>query len=99
MVANIQNLNRFYDSFDQGILDLTKPESFIDLESTVERIFTFTDKIKEGGRIIIPESTYANLPYGIEGMEILLKVVGLRIEFPIYGDGNVLVASVEVAKK
>ncbi len=99
MVANIQNLNGFYDSFDQGILDLTKPESFIDLESTVERIFTFTDKIKEGGRIIIPESTYANLPYGIEGMEILLKVVGLRIEFPIYGDGNVLVASVEVAKK
>ena len=95
MVCNFNNLDKFYDGFEQGILDLTRPESFVDLESTIERIFKFSTKFKEGGRIFVPESTYENLPYGIEGMEVLMKVAGLRIEIPLSGDGKVLVASVD----
>ena len=55
----------------------------------------FASKIRRGGRILIPQSTYAHLPYGMDGMEILLKVVGLRIELPLEGMVSVLVASVE----
>lgn len=47
-----------------------------------------------GGRVLIPESTYCNLPYGMEGMEILLKVAGLNIELPADSMESLLIASV-----
>ena len=94
-VISEKELRSAYDSYEQGILDLSKPETFADLEIVIRQIYEFADKIRENGRIIIPESTYANLPYGMEGMEILLRITGLRIETPRAGMKNVLVASVE----
>ena len=93
-VINEKGLRLAYDSYEQGILDLSKPETFCDLEIIIQQIYQFADKIREGGRIIIPESTYCNLPYGMEGMEILLKIAGLQIECPRSGFGNVLIASI-----
>ena len=93
-VINENDLRSAYDSYEQGILDLSKPETFHDLEITVQQIYEFSDKIREGGRIIIPESTYCNLPYGMEGIEILLKVAGLQIECPRANMKNVVIASV-----
>lgn len=47
------------------------------------RCSVFFDKLREGARVYIPESTYCHLPYGIEGMEIILHAAGLCIEhFP-----------------
>ena len=92
-VINENELKTAYDSYEQGILDLSKSETFCDLEIIIQQIYQFADKIREGGRIIIPESTYCNLPYGIEGMEILLKIAGLTLECPRAGLGNVLIAS------
>ena len=94
-VVNLAQLSGAYDSYEQGILDLSKQSSFADLESVIQQIFVFASKIRRGGRILIPQSTYAHLPYGMDGMEILLKVVGLRIELPLEGMVSVLVASVE----
>jgi biotin carboxylase len=94
-VVDSDSLTDAYDSYEQGILDLSDPHSFADLESVIQQIFLFASKIRRGGRILIPESTYAHLPYGMEGMEILLKVVGLRIELPLEDMISVLVASVE----
>ena len=94
-VISEKELRSAYDSYEQGILDLSRPETFADLEIVIQQIYEFADKIRENGRIIIPESTYANLPYGMEGMEILLRITGLRIEMPRAGLKNVLVASVE----
>ncbi len=51
-------------------------------------------KAKMKGRVLIPESTYCNLPYGMEGMEILLKVAGLNIELPADSMESLLIASV-----
>jgi len=93
-VIGEDELRSAYDSYEQGILDLRKGETFADLEIVIQQIYEFADKIREGGRIIIPESTYANLPYGMEGMEILLRITGLRIEAPRAGMKNVLIASV-----
>ena len=92
--VDMAGLSRMFNGFEQGILDLTEPASYTDIESITERIFLFADKIKEGGRIIIPESSYVNMPYGIDGMEAVLLVAGLRIEMPLAGDGRALIASV-----
>lgn len=94
-VIGEKDLRSAYDSYEQGILDLRKPETFADLEIVIQQIYEFADKIREHGRIIIPESTYTNLPYGMEGMEILLRVTGLRIDSPRAGMKRVLIASVE----
>ena len=94
-VVNSDSLSDAYDSYEQGILDISDERSFADLESLVQQIFTFVGKIRRGGRILVPESTYVHLPYGMEGMEILLRVPGLRIEMPISDMVSLLVASVE----
>ena len=94
ITVDSDTISKAYDSFEQGILDLSKSESFSDLESIIQQIYVFASKIRKGGRILIPQSTYRNLPYGIEGMEILLQIAGLRIELPIKGETDLLVASV-----
>ena len=95
IVADSKTLAGSFDSFEYGILDLSDSRSFADLESVVQQFFVFVSKIRRGGRILIPESTYVHLPYGMEGMEILLKGAGLRIEMPVSGMVSLLVASVE----
>ena len=92
-IIGLDELKNAYDSFEQGILDLSKEESFADLESIFQQIYQFSDKIRQGGRIIIPESTYQHIPYGCDGMEILLIVAGFRIEVPLAEAGNIIVAS------
>ena len=94
-VVNAENLSDAYDSYEQGILDLSRPESFADLESVIQQIYGFASKIRSGGKILIPESTYCNLPYGMGGMEILLRVAGLNIEMPVYEMVSLLTASVQ----
>ena len=81
-------------SFDQGVLDLSDASSYLDLESIVQQIFVFMDKIRVGGKILIPESTYCHLPYGIEGMEILLRVSGMIIELPVADVPGLLIATI-----
>ena len=97
VLANQATLGSSYDGFDQGILDLRDPASFADLESTVQQIFLFFRKIRQGGQIIVPESTYRRLPYGMDGIEILMKVAGLIIESPEPSPVRIVVASVPIA--
>ncbi|MBP5162130.1 MAG: ATP-grasp domain-containing protein, partial [Spirochaetales bacterium] len=80
VVVNSDTISKAYDSFEQGILDLSRSDSFSDLESIIQQIYLFAGKIRKGGRILIPQSTYCNLLYEIEGMEILMQIAGLRIE-------------------
>lgn len=93
-VVNTDDLQDVYDGFDQGILDLQEDTSFKDLESLLQQIFTFFRKVRQGGRIIVPETTYRRLPYGMDGMDILAKLGSLRIEVPPSGKSSLLVATV-----
>ncbi|MBP3776514.1 MAG: ATP-grasp domain-containing protein [Prevotella sp.] len=92
-VVDGSQLTTVYDSYEQGLLDISRQESFSDVESLLQQIFVFFDKLREGARIYIPESTYCHLPYGIEGMEIILYAAGLTIEAPRPGDSNMVVVS------
>ncbi len=94
-VVSGKELENAYNSFEQGILDLSDPASFADLESVIQQIFVFMDKVRAGGRILVPESTYCHMPYGIEGMEILLKVYGAMIELPVAYAPGLLIATIQ----
>jgi predicted membrane-bound spermidine synthase len=94
-VISHDELKDAYDSYDNGILDLTDPRTFADLEILVQQIFMFMDKVRVGGRVIVPESTYCHLPYGIEGMEILFRVSGMLMELPSADESGLLIATVQ----
>jgi hypothetical protein len=51
------------------------------------------DKVKVGGLIIIPESTYQYIPHGRAGAEALVRVLDLRIELPLHNLGKMVIAS------
>ena len=93
VVIDSCRLEAAYDSYENAILDLSRPESFADVESVIEQIFVFLSKVRPGGRIMVPESTYCHLPYGATGMEILLRAKGFRIEAPLAGEGRMIIAS------
>jgi len=82
-----------YDGYELGLLDISRPQSYADVESLFQQIFTFLGKLREGARVYVPESTYCHLPYGIDGMEIILHAAGLSIEAPRPSDSHMMVAS------
>ena len=93
VVVSSHELKDAYDSYENAILDLSLPETFADVESLIEQIFVFLGKVRTRGRVLVPESTYCHMPYGATGMEILLHAKGFRIEAPIAGKGNMILAS------
>ncbi|MBR4920282.1 MAG: ATP-grasp domain-containing protein [Prevotella sp.] len=93
VVIDSKGLSSAYDCYNNILLDLSRPETFADMESVSQQIFMFLSKVREGGRVLVPESTYCHLPYGAAGMEILLRAHGLRIEVPLAGKGRLLIAS------
>ena len=93
VVVDSEGLPSAYDCYNNAILDLSHPESFADAESVTQQIFLFLSKVRNGGRVLIPESTYCRMPYGATGMEIILRARGLRIEAPLAGKGKLLIAT------
>ena len=51
------------------------------------------DRVKIGGIVVIPESTYQFIPHGRVGVEALIKVLDLRIELPLHSLGKMVIAS------
>ena len=92
-VVSPDELQSAYDSYEHGIIYLHKAESFADTESLSEMILTFIGKIRKGGCVIFPESTYCNMPNGVRMLEILLRAAGMRIEAPVSGKEKILTAS------
>ena len=93
VVVDSEGLSSAYDCYNNVIIDLSHPETFVDAESLFQQIFMLLSKLCEGGRVLVPESTYCYLPYGEIGMEILLRARGLCIEAPLAGKGRLLIAS------
>ena len=62
----------------------------------LELIFETIDKVKPGGKVIIPHNTYEYLSYKKEGAELLLTIKGLRIEEPAMGLKGYVIGSREM---
>ena len=58
-------------------------------------ILKIINRVKIGGLIVIPESTYQYAPHGRVSVEALIKVLGLKIELPLHHIGKSIIASKE----
>jgi hypothetical protein len=79
--------------FNCVVINLNK--TLVDLKDD-EIAFLFLriiDKVKIGGLIFIPESTYQYIPHGRLGAEALIQVLGLNIELPLHGFGKMVIDS------
>ena len=75
----LDNANKGFDyviiGYQLALLDLNE-------SACLELIFKTMDKVKPGGKVIIPQSTYEYLSYKKDGAELLMRVKGLAIQAP-----------------
>ena len=92
-VADIDTVN---EEFDYVIVNINK--SFIENrnEMTVEVILKIFKRIKVGGIVFVPETTYNYVPGQRKGIEALMRGLYLRIEVPPYGINAGVIASKNV---
>ncbi len=91
--VNLDELDGIQGKYDCIVVNLNK--SLVEIkEDEIARIFleVFT-KVKVGGLIFIPESTYQNIKSKRRGMEALLKTLNLRLELPPQGVDGIIIAS------
>ena len=89
-VGDVGNIN---EEFDYVIVNLNK--SLVEKKDylTVEVILNILKRIKVGGIVFIPETTYKYVPGQRKGIEALIIDLDLRIEVPPYGvDTGVIVS-------
>lgn len=79
--------------FDCVVVNLDK--SIIDENDDIiaHLILKIIKKVKTGGIILIPKSTYHYIPNGRIGVEALVRVLDLKLELPIYDLKGCVVAS------
>ena len=79
--------------FNSVVVNLNK--TIVDLrnDEIAYLILRIIDRVKVGGIIVIPESTYQFVPHGRAGVEALIKVLDLRIELPMHNLGKMVIAS------
>ena len=78
----IDEANRGFDNVIIGY-QLSLPN--MNESSCFDVVFKTMDKVKPGGRVIIPYSAYEYYPYKREGAELLLRIRGLTIQVPPAG--------------
>lgn len=80
-VVNADTLSDAKDGYSHAVLDIGYKEDE-DLETMAEVFFNLADKLRVGGHIYVPGSTYWHFPCGAESIEILCEAAGLAIEAP-----------------
>ena len=78
-----ETIDDAHTGFDYVIIGLQKSLLRLSESDCLSLIFSIIDKVRPGGRVIIPRSTYEYLSYTKEGAELLLQIKGLHIEQPL----------------
>ena len=73
--------------FDYVIIDYRRAIIEASETNLLKLMFDTMDLVREGGKVIIPESTYRYKSYGREGAEVLMAVKGLTLE--AYSPGSI----------
>lgn len=86
----VDNITGHYDSV---IINLNK--SIIDTndDEIVNLFLKIFKKVKVGGLIIIPKTTFDFMPNSRLGAEALLKILDLKIELPLHNLPRTIIAS------
>ena len=93
MQVKPDNLNEIGKEFNCVIVNLNK--SLLDNPDyvIVNLFLEILDKVKVGGFVFIPKSTYEFMPNSKAGVEALIKVLGLKIELPLHKMRRMIIAS------
>ena len=88
-----QELKEDKGEFDAVFVNLNKSMMETSDELIAKFILDILDKIKVGGLVFIPKTTYEYMPNGRTGAEALVKALDLKIELPLYNFPKMLIAS------
>ena len=91
--VTIDNLDEIKGKFDCVIINLNK--SLIDNkdDEIAKSFLKIFDKVKVGGLIFIPKTTYEFMPNSRLGVEALVKLSDFKIELPIHKLNRMIIAS------
>ena len=79
--------------FNSVVVNLNRSIADLRNDEIAYLFLRIIDRVKVGGIIVIPESTYQFVPHGRAGVEALIKVLDLRIELPLHNLGKMVIAS------
>ena len=90
--VSLDGIDDVKGDFNCVVVNLNK--SLVDLQDDMiaYNFLKIIDKVKVGGLIFIPESTYQYTPHGRIGAEALIKVLDLKLELPLHHFGNMVIA-------
>ena len=88
-----QKLNEINGEFDSIVINLNKSIVGSRDDEIVKFVLDTFDRIKSGGLVFIPKTTYDAMPSGRLGVEALVRALALKIELPIHNYARILIAS------
>lgn len=91
--AVINDENTIDDSktmFNYGIMDMVYDDK-IGSEEYVDLFYRLVDRIRTGGKIIVPRRSYWYFPHTVEGIEAIAEAIDLTIEAPTTYDKDVVI--------
>ena len=88
-----EQLKNIGSEFDFIVINLNKTMIGNKSDYLVKVLLESFEKVKTGGSIMIPESTYHLFPSGRKGIESLIKLLNFKIELPPYGIKENILAS------
>jgi biotin carboxylase len=94
VIADGESIMQVSGGFDWGILDLGSGAEK-DVETMIEDFYNLVSRLRVGGHLLVPASTFSKFPSGIESVEILCESIGLCIEAPSRSMGTLFMATVE----
>lgn len=91
--STIDDLNEIKGTFDCVVINLNKSLSDMTDERIVQLFLNIFEKVKFGGLIFIPKTSYDFMPNSRLGAEALLRVLDFKIELPIHKLNRMVIAS------
>lgn len=88
-----KELKEVNGQFDSVVINLNKSIADHEDDMIAKFVLDTFDKIKVGGLVFIPKTTYDAMPSGRLGAEALVKVLNLKIELPLHNFQKILIAS------
>ena len=86
-----KTVDEVHKGFDCVIIGYQLSLLGLNESSCLELVFKTMDKVKPGGRVIIPQNTYEYLSYKREGAELLMRIKQLTIQTPPAGLYNYVI--------
>lgn len=91
--ASLDEIDDIKGDFNAVVINLNKSIVGLKDDMLAYDFLRIIEKVKVGGVILIPESTYVYTPHGRSGVEALIKVLDLKIEMPLHGLKKMVIAS------